>query len=351
MANDTATVTQTVNTITVDDSSQNTVTVSSDSGGSVTISDSTPSLATVSISPVSSTLTLESEFSPKESPIFTGSPTAPTPSAGDNSTRLATTAFVSNSVSLQNTLSEMTDVNITSISDNELLQYDTATSKWINQTLAEAGVASSSALSSHTSSTSNPHNVTASQIGLGNVTDESKATMFTDSVFTGNPTAVTQTAGNNSTRLATTAFVGTAISNLIGGAGAALDTLVEIETALGSNPNLASTLTNSIATKAPLASPALTGTPTAPTASAGTNTTQLATTAFVTAAVSLEDSLAEMNDVSISNISDGELIQYNAGGWGNVTLTEAGILPLAGGTMTGLVSLTGGGSTSPVGVN
>jgi hypothetical protein len=41
--------------------------------------------------------------------------------------------------------------------------------------------------------------------------------------------------------------------------------------------------------KAPLASPALTGTPTAPTAAAGTNTTQLATTAFVTAAVTAED--------------------------------------------------------------
>ena len=38
--------------------------------------------------------------------------------------------------------------------------------------------------------------------------------------------------------------------------------------------------------KAPLASPALTGTPTAPTAAAGTNTTQIATTAFVTTAVS-----------------------------------------------------------------
>lgn len=37
---------------------------------------------------------------------------------------------------------------------------------------------------------------------------------------------------------------------------------------------------------APLASPALTGTPTAPTATAGTNTTQIATTAFVTNAVS-----------------------------------------------------------------
>lgn len=39
-------------------------------------------------------------------------------------------------------------------------------------------------------------------------------------------------------------------------------------------------------TYAPLASPALTGTPTAPTATAGTNTTQIATTAFVTNAIS-----------------------------------------------------------------
>ena len=37
---------------------------------------------------------------------------------------------------------------------------------------------------------------------------------------------------------------------------------------------------------AKLASPALTGTPTAPTASGGTNTTQIATTAFVTSALS-----------------------------------------------------------------
>jgi hypothetical protein len=40
-----------------------------------------------------------------------------------------------------------------------------------------------------------------------------------------------------------------------------------------------------VATKAPLASPALSGTPTAPTATAGTNTTQIASTAFVAAAV------------------------------------------------------------------
>jgi hypothetical protein len=45
-------------------------------------------------------------------------------------------------------------------------------------------------------------------------------------------------------------------------------------------------ISNAIASKADINSPGLTGTPTAPTASSGTNTTQLATTAFVTAALS-----------------------------------------------------------------
>lgn len=44
--------------------------------------------------------------------------------------------------------------------------------------------------------------------------------------------------------------------------------------------------------KANLASPALTGTPTAPTATAGTNTTQVATTAFVTTGLALKANLA-----------------------------------------------------------
>ena len=45
-------------------------------------------------------------------------------------------------------------------------------------------------------------------------------------------------------------------------------------------------LNTALGLKAPLASPALTGTPTAPTAAQGTNTTQIATTAFVQANVS-----------------------------------------------------------------
>lgn len=49
--------------------------------------------------------------------------------------------------------------------------------------------------------------VTQSDVGLGNVTNESKATMFTNPAFTGNPTGVTRPVGDNSTSLATTAFV------------------------------------------------------------------------------------------------------------------------------------------------
>ena len=57
-------------------------------------------------------------------------------------------------------------------------------------------------------------NTTADNVGLGNVTNESKATMFTDAALTGNPTAPTQTAGNSSTRIATTAFVAAATASI-----------------------------------------------------------------------------------------------------------------------------------------
>lgn len=79
--------------------------------------------------------------------------------------------------------------------------------------------------------------------------------------FTGTPTAPTAANGTNTTQLATTAFVQSQLTA----------TLVGYAT------------TGALASYAPLASPALTGTPTSPTASTGTNTTQLATTAFVQA--------------------------------------------------------------------
>jgi hypothetical protein len=104
--------------------------------------------------------------------------------------------------------------------------------------------------------------------------------------LSGTPTAPTAAAGTNTTQVATTAFVSTAVANVVDSAPGALDTLNELAAALGDDANFSSTVTNSLALKAPLASPALTGTPTAPTATGGTNTTQVATTAFVASAIS-----------------------------------------------------------------
>jgi len=86
-------------------------------------------------------------------------------------------------------------------------------------------------------------------IGLGNVTNESKATMFTSPTLTGTPTAPTAAAGTNTTQLATTAFVQTAVSGLVDSAPGTLDTLNELAAALGDDPNFATTVSNSIGTK------------------------------------------------------------------------------------------------------
>jgi hypothetical protein len=170
--------------------------------------------------------------------------------------------------------------------------------------------------------------------------------------FTGTPAAPTAAAATNTTQLATTAFVQAAIATLINSAPGALDTLDELAAALGDDANFAGTMTTALAgkqaahanltslagttaaiiaklielggtttvsvaelefldgvtsaiqaqlnAKAALASPALTGTPTAPTAAAATNTTQLATTAFVQAAVASIDVSIPQNPQSVA---------------------------------------------------
>lgn len=57
-------------------------------------------------------------------------------------------------------------------------------------------------------------NTTKSDVGLGNVANETRATILADAVLTGNATAVTQAAGNSSTRVATTAFVASATASI-----------------------------------------------------------------------------------------------------------------------------------------
>ncbi len=156
--------------------------------------------------------------------------------------------------------------------------------------------------------------------------------------LTGTPTAPTATAGTNTTQIATTAFVTTAVTaastldattsskgkvrlagDLAGTADAptvpglankentitagttaqywrgdktwqTLDKakvgLSDVDNTSDASKPISSATQAALDDKAPKASPALTGTPTAPTAAAGTNTTQIATTAFVTSAIS-----------------------------------------------------------------
>ncbi|MDO8931442.1 MAG: hypothetical protein Q7U97_03530 [Rhodocyclaceae bacterium] len=103
--------------------------------------------------------------------------------------------------------------------------------------------------------------------------------------LTGNPTAPTPLTADNDTSIATTEFVHAVVAALVNSSPATLDTLNELATALGDDPNFAATMATALGLKAPLSSPAFTDVPTAPTAAPGTNTTQLSTTAFVQAAV------------------------------------------------------------------
>jgi hypothetical protein len=77
--------------------------------------------------------------------------------------------------------------------------------------------------------------------------------------LTGVPTAPTAAANTNTTQVATTAYVQTEITDLIAAAPGALDTLNELATALGNDAAFSTTVTNSLATKLPLAGGTMSG--------------------------------------------------------------------------------------------
>ncbi|VFR54789.1 Phage tail fiber protein [plant metagenome] len=173
------------------------------------------------------------------------------------------------------------------------------------------------------------------------VTASAGLTVAGAATFQNGLTAPTSPLTVSNDMVATTAYVQAAVAALVAASPAALDTLAELAAALGSDPNFATTVTNALAEKQPLnakltafsgltlaadrlvyatgantlavavlsafgrslisasnagaaritlgaaalASPAFSGTPTAPTAPAGSNSTQLATTEFVQKAV------------------------------------------------------------------
>ena len=105
--------------------------------------------------------------------------------------------------------------------------------------------------------------ITTSMITDGNVTvaklpstvDLSSKTLTLPSAAVG----TTQSASDNSTKLATTAYVTTAVSNLIDSAPDTMNTLNEIAAALNDDADFNTTVTNSIAAKLPLAGGTMTG--------------------------------------------------------------------------------------------
>ncbi|HCN8396023.1 phage tail protein [Escherichia coli] len=175
--------------------------------------------------------------------------------------------------------------------------------------------------------------------------------------FTGEPKAPTPAAGNNTTRIATTEFVQAAITALINGAPAMLDTLKEIAAAINNDPKFSTTINNALALKAPLSSPALTGTPTAPTAAQSVNNTQIATTAFVKSAIagmvgSAPAALDTLNELAAALGNDPNFATTMLNALAGKQPLDNTLTNLSGKDVAGLLTYLGlgEGSALPVGV-
>ncbi|MCL5500631.1 hypothetical protein M5Y49_18325 [Escherichia coli] len=211
---------------------------------------------------------------PINSPSFTGTPFAPTAAAGTNNTQIATTQFA------QSLITALLDGAPTAL--NTLNKIASAIN---NDPIYAANV---------------------------NAALNLKAPLASPAL-TGTPTAPTAAGTTNNTQIATTAFAQALITALIGGAPTGLNTLNKIATAINNDPSFAANVVAALALKAPLASPALTGSPTAPTATAGDNSTLLATTAFVTAALTafLPKRSFGLNDfIRIPDVPGGLILQW-----------------------------------------
>jgi hypothetical protein len=94
---------------------------------------------------------------------------------------------------------------------------------------------------------------------LATATASSTYAPLASPALTGVPTAPTAAANTNTTQVATTAYVQTEINDLIAAAPGALDTLNELASALGNDAAFSTTVTNSIATRLPLAGGTMSG--------------------------------------------------------------------------------------------
>jgi hypothetical protein len=180
--------------------------------------------------------TLLAAKAPLASPALTGTPTAPTAAPANNTTQIATTAFVQAALSGAG-MGDMSKSVYDTTNNGKVDVAETAEAvPWTGVT----GKPSSFAPSAHNHPTSEITGLDAALAG--------KAPLASPAL-TGTPTAPTATGGTNSTQIATTAFVAAAITAVINGAPGALDTLNELAAALGNDGNFATTITNGLAEK------------------------------------------------------------------------------------------------------
>ena len=155
------------------------------------------------------------QFAPINTPTFTGTPTAPTSSLGDSSTRLATTAYVQGqkvdpiftgtpraptaSTGTNNTQIATTEFVKSSINNIDFTPYATK----LSPVFTGAPQAPTPGVGTNNTQIATTAFVNSA---VGTINLSPYATKVSP-VFEGTPTAPTQSFGDNSTKLATTAFV------------------------------------------------------------------------------------------------------------------------------------------------
>ena len=246
---------------------------------------------------------------------YTVSPIVPTPVVTDTTTKAANMAAINQAVTGYTSIDVSTAVSgvITITADQIRLQWlaftGTLTSDVVIKFPASVGkfmMISSSVITGAFSLTVGKVSGSASTYplytgtslwcftasGLGYFSTLYNSTLYGNSFY--NHDIATN---DNSYRLANTLFVqdiaalmGKLADNNVWSGQNTFNSATKVPTIAGTTDSTTSAASTAFvqavaALKANLASPALTGTPTAPTAAAGTNTTQLATTAFVTNAI------------------------------------------------------------------
>lgn len=219
------------------------------------------------------------------SPTFTGAPLSTTASADTNTTQIATTAYVIGQASSTAPLMDGVAAVGTSLRYARANHVHPSDTTKVNTSLL--GVANGVATLDSTGK------VPTSQLPayVDDVLEYANLASFPATGETGKIYVALDT--NKTYRWSGSAYIyitSGAVDTVAGKTGVV--TLVKGDVGLGNvdntsdvNKPVSTAQQNALNLKANLASPALTGTPTAPTAAVGTNTTQLATTAFVNAEI------------------------------------------------------------------